>query len=123
MSSEIIADADHKMGRAVDAMERDFQGVRTGDFNQLGRFREAVQIRNLLNSQTHLLGYNATRPNRQVVSSMPDVPARLVAFPLPLTTSHGPCDRSKPPVWSHLKTCRRFLRPRKNSESVSSHYG
>src|SRR6187397_3500902 len=30
MSSEIIADADHKMGRAVDAMERDFQAVRTG---------------------------------------------------------------------------------------------
>src|SRR6187397_2607999 len=29
MSSEIIADADHKMGRAVDAMERDFQAVRT----------------------------------------------------------------------------------------------
>src|SRR6266576_1359482 len=30
MSSEILADADHKMARAVDAMERDFQGVRTG---------------------------------------------------------------------------------------------
>ena len=30
MSSEILADADHKMSRAVDAMERDFQGVRTG---------------------------------------------------------------------------------------------
>jgi ribosome recycling factor len=30
MSSEILADADQKMGRAVDAMERDFQGVRTG---------------------------------------------------------------------------------------------
>src|SRR5512132_2435563 len=30
MSTEILADADHKMARAVDAMERDFQGVRTG---------------------------------------------------------------------------------------------
>ena len=30
MSSEILADADHKMARAVDAMERDFQGFRTG---------------------------------------------------------------------------------------------
>jgi ribosome recycling factor len=30
MSSEILADADHKMARAVEAMERDFQGVRTG---------------------------------------------------------------------------------------------
>ena len=30
MSTEIIADADHKMGRAVEAMERDFQGIRTG---------------------------------------------------------------------------------------------
>jgi ribosome recycling factor len=30
MSSEILADADQKMARAVEAMERDFQGVRTG---------------------------------------------------------------------------------------------
>ena len=30
MSNETITDADHKMGRAVEAMERDFQGVRTG---------------------------------------------------------------------------------------------
>jgi ribosome recycling factor len=30
MSTEILADADHKMGRAVEAMERDFQGIRTG---------------------------------------------------------------------------------------------
>ena len=30
MSNEILSDADHKMGRAVDAMERDFQAVRTG---------------------------------------------------------------------------------------------
>ncbi|MEO8571441.1 MAG: ribosome recycling factor [Chloroflexota bacterium] len=30
MSTEIIADADHRMGRAVEAMERDFQGIRTG---------------------------------------------------------------------------------------------
>ena len=30
MSSETITDADHKMGRAVEAMERDFQGIRTG---------------------------------------------------------------------------------------------
>ena len=30
MSSETQASAEHKMARAVDAMERDFQGVRTG---------------------------------------------------------------------------------------------
>jgi ribosome recycling factor len=30
MSSEILADAEHKMSRAVEAMERDFQGLRTG---------------------------------------------------------------------------------------------
>src|SRR6476660_10382972 len=30
MSSEIITDADHKMGRAIEAMERDFNGIRTG---------------------------------------------------------------------------------------------
>ena len=30
MSSEILADVEHKMSRAVEAMERDFQGIRTG---------------------------------------------------------------------------------------------
>ena len=30
MSTEIITDADGKMARAVEAMERDFQGIRTG---------------------------------------------------------------------------------------------
>jgi ribosome recycling factor len=30
MTSEIVASADQKMARAVEAMERDFQGVRTG---------------------------------------------------------------------------------------------
>jgi ribosome recycling factor len=30
MSSEMIAAADQRMGRAVEAMERDFQGIRTG---------------------------------------------------------------------------------------------
>jgi ribosome recycling factor len=30
MSSEVLASAEHKMARAVDAMERDFQGIRTG---------------------------------------------------------------------------------------------
>jgi len=30
MSSETIASAEHKMGRAVEAMERDFGGIRTG---------------------------------------------------------------------------------------------
>src|SRR3954453_5734733 len=30
MSSETIASADHRMSRAVEAMERDFQGFRTG---------------------------------------------------------------------------------------------
>ena len=30
MTSETIPSADHKMGRAVEAMERDFQGIRTG---------------------------------------------------------------------------------------------
>jgi ribosome recycling factor len=30
VSTDILTDADHRMARAVDAMERDFQGVRTG---------------------------------------------------------------------------------------------
>jgi ribosome recycling factor len=30
MSTEVLTAAEHKMGRAVEAMERDFQGIRTG---------------------------------------------------------------------------------------------
>jgi ribosome recycling factor len=30
MSTEVLSAAEHKMGRAVEAMERDFQGIRTG---------------------------------------------------------------------------------------------
>jgi ribosome recycling factor len=30
MSNDIVASADHKMGRAIEAMERDFQSIRTG---------------------------------------------------------------------------------------------
>ena len=30
MSNDIVAVADHKMARAIEAMERDFQGIRTG---------------------------------------------------------------------------------------------
>ena len=30
MSTEVLTSAEHKMGRAIDAMQRDFQGVRTG---------------------------------------------------------------------------------------------
>jgi ribosome recycling factor len=30
MSAEVLSSADHKMARAVEAMQRDFQGVRTG---------------------------------------------------------------------------------------------
>jgi ribosome recycling factor len=30
MSTETLSSAEHKMGRAVEAMERDFQGIRTG---------------------------------------------------------------------------------------------
>ena len=30
MSTEVLSSAEHKMARAVEAMERDFQGIRTG---------------------------------------------------------------------------------------------
>ena len=30
MSTEVLSAAEHKMARAVEAMERDFQGIRTG---------------------------------------------------------------------------------------------
>ena len=30
MSTEVLTSAEHKMGRAIEAMQRDFQGVRTG---------------------------------------------------------------------------------------------
>ena len=30
MSTEVLSNAEHKMARAVEAMERDFTGIRTG---------------------------------------------------------------------------------------------
>ena len=37
MSTEILADAEHKMARAVEAMERDFQAIRTGRASTVAR--------------------------------------------------------------------------------------
>jgi ribosome recycling factor len=50
MSTESLTAAEHKMGRAVEAMERDFQGVRTGRASTslverllLGAIEKAIQ--------------------------------------------------------------------------------
>jgi hypothetical protein len=43
--------------------------MRACDFDQFGRFGKTVDVRELLDGQTHLLTYNATRLVRQVVSS------------------------------------------------------
>jgi ribosome recycling factor len=61
MSTEILANAERKMGRAVEAMERDFQGVRTG------------RASTALVERIHVEYYGTSTPLNQVASiSVPE---------------------------------------------------
>jgi ribosome recycling factor len=67
MSSEIIADADHKMGRAVDAMERDFQGVRTGRASTSLVERITVDYYGTQTPLNQLAGISVPEPHQIVI--------------------------------------------------------
>jgi len=69
MSSEILTDADQKMGRAVDAMERDFQGVRTG--------RASTQ----LVERIHVDYYGTSTPLNQLAGISVPEPHQIVIQP------------------------------------------
>jgi ribosome recycling factor len=67
MSSEIIADADHKMGRAVEAMERDFQGLRTGRASTALVERIHVEYYGTSTPLNQLAGISVPEPHQIVI--------------------------------------------------------
>src|SRR6267142_3618963 len=69
MSSEILADADQKMARAVEAMERDLQGVRTG--------RASTQ----LVERIHVEYYGTSTPLNQLAGISVPEPHQIVIQP------------------------------------------
>ena len=67
MSSEILADADQKMGRAVDAMERDFQGFRTGRASTALVERITVDYYGTQTPLNQLAGISVPEPHQIVI--------------------------------------------------------
>ena len=67
MSTDIIADADHKMARAVDAMERDFQGLRTGRASTALVERLHVEYYGTSTPLNQLAGISVPEPHQIVI--------------------------------------------------------
>jgi ribosome recycling factor len=67
MSSEIIAETDGKMGRAVEAMERDFQGVRTGRASTALVERILVDYYGTSTPLNQLAGISVPEPHQIVI--------------------------------------------------------
>ena len=67
MSSQILADADHKMARAVEAMERDFQGVRTGRASTALVERIHVEYYGTSTPLNQLAGISVPEPHQIVI--------------------------------------------------------
>jgi len=67
MSSEILADADHKMARAVEAMERDFQGLRTGRASTALVERIHVEYYGTSTPLNQLAGISVPEPHQIVI--------------------------------------------------------
>src|SRR3954449_5803329 len=67
MSTEIITDADQKMTRAVDAMERDFQGVRTGRASTALVERIHVEYYGTSTPLNQLAGISVPEPHQIVI--------------------------------------------------------
>jgi ribosome recycling factor len=67
MSSEVLADADHKMARAVDAMERDFQGFRTGRASTALVERIVVDYYGTQTPLNQLAGISVPEPHQIVI--------------------------------------------------------
>ena len=69
MSTEVLSAAEHKMARAVEAMERDFQGIRTGRAST--GMLDNVQVE----------AYGSKLPLNQVATLSIPEPALIVAQP------------------------------------------
>ena len=67
MSSEILADADHKMDRALDAMDRDLQGVRTGRASTSLVERITVDYYGTQTPLNQLAGISVPEPHQIVI--------------------------------------------------------
>jgi ribosome recycling factor len=67
VSSEIIAEADQKMARAVEAMERDFQGIRTGRASTALVERIHVDYYGTSTPLNQLAGINVPEPHQIVI--------------------------------------------------------
>ena len=67
MSTEILNDADHKMGRAVEAMERDFQAVRTGRASTALVERILVDYYGTQTPLNQLAGISVPEPHQIVI--------------------------------------------------------
>ncbi len=67
MSSEILVDADHKMARAVEVMERDFQGVRTGRASTALVERITVDYYGTQTPLNQLAGISVPEPHQIVI--------------------------------------------------------
>src|SRR3954465_10071932 len=67
MSTEIISDADHKMARAVEAMERDFGGIRTGRASTSLVERLQVEYYGTETPLNQLAGISVPEPHQIVI--------------------------------------------------------
>jgi ribosome recycling factor len=67
MSTEVLADADHKMARAIDAMERDFQAVRTGRASTALVERILVDYYGAQTPLNQLAGISVPEPHQIVI--------------------------------------------------------
>ena len=67
MSSETISSADHKMNRAVDAMERDFQAFRTGRASTALVERLTVDYYGTQTPLNQLAGISVPEPHQIVI--------------------------------------------------------
>jgi ribosome recycling factor len=67
MSTEILAEADQKMARAVEAMERDFQGVRTGRASTALVERITVDYYGTQTPLNQLAGISVPEPHQIVI--------------------------------------------------------
>jgi ribosome recycling factor len=67
MSSEILASAEHKMARAVEVMERDFQGIRTGRASTALVERLQVEYYGTPTPLNQLAGISVPEPHQIVI--------------------------------------------------------
>jgi ribosome recycling factor len=67
MSNEVLTEADHKMGRAIEAMERDLQGMRTGRASTALVERLHVEYYGTSTPLNQLAGISVPEPHQIVI--------------------------------------------------------